>query len=239
MSSREAAGVIAGLRPVSRFGRDRATVADQPEHEARADGLPDAQRLPDERRAVREDRLRHRDLAVGEVLHVDGAWEQDRLGEVLGRRQLRVDDEVDTEQVAGEGGILAEVLRIADPRDRPSGAELVPGEGGDEVDLVALRHRTQQVGVARPQLAEEPGRRPVAGDDHRVELTLHRLDAIGVGIDHGHVVTFGAQRPGDVLPDFADPDDDHAHQCIVCPHGAIARQRMAHRSIRAALGDPG
>lgn len=121
--------------------------------------------------------------------------QQDRLGKVLRRRPLGVDDEVDPELLAGERVIVAEVLGITDPRDGPAGTELMGGQRGDHVDLVALSHRTQQIGPARVQILQEPRRCTVAGDDERVELALHRLHPPGVGVHDSDVIALRAERP--------------------------------------------
>jgi hypothetical protein len=59
--------------------------------------------------------------------------------------------------------------------------------------------------------AQELRRGAVAGHHQRVELALHRLDALGVEIDDRDVVALAAERRGDVAADVPRPDDDDAH----------------------------
>ncbi len=75
--------VVTFLRSIARLGREGAAVADDPEDGMRPHHAPFAQRAPDQRRPVREDRLRHRDASVGKVLHVHGARQQHRLRQIL------------------------------------------------------------------------------------------------------------------------------------------------------------
>lgn len=108
--------------------------------------------------------------------------------------------------------------------------------GGSDVDLVAMRHRAQQIRAACAQLEQELRRRPVAGDDKRVQLALHRLHPRTVGVDNRHVVPLRAQRTGDVLANLAATDDDDSHRCIVatrsalvCASGETRVRRRVHR----------
>jgi hypothetical protein len=183
--------VVARLGPVERLGRDRLAVADEPEDEVRADHAPPAQLLADERRARGEDRLRDRDAALAEVLDMDGPGQHDRLGEVVRGRALGVHDEVDAEHVGREGLVLAEVVRVADARDRPLRADLVARQRGDDVRLVALGDPAHEIGVGGAEVGQELGRGAVAGDDQGVELAAERLDPLLVLVDHGHVVALG------------------------------------------------
>jgi hypothetical protein len=167
------------------------------------------------------------------VLDVHRAGQHDRGDEVVGRRSLGLDDEVDPHHVACEALVRAEVVRIADPRDRPRRSELTGSERGDDVDLVALGHRAQQIGVLHADLGQQLRRRPVAEHHHRVELALHRLDPRRIAVHDGHLVALCAQCPGHVLPDLADADHDRSHATIVHRQGGWPRARALRVARRS------
>ena len=220
---------IADQQPVLGVCRHRHTVADIADDVVRTIDRALSDGAADQRRGPGEDALGDGDAPVAEVLGTDGSGQQDRRAEVVGRRALGMDDEVDAEDVVGEGLVGAEEVVVAYPCDGAPGAEHVRREGGDGVDLVALGHRHHEVGRAGVELLEKARRSPVAHDHESVELVLQTGGARLVGVDDRDVMARAAERVGDVLPDFAGADDDHSHAWIVAVLTAV-------RCIPARLG---
>ena len=117
-----------------------------------------AQRMADERAAAARAHADEPHAAVGEIEHLQRAGVADQALDVIGHERLGADRDVDRDAVRPEQLLAARELARADARDASRRAEQRERDlAGDHVDLVAVRERDDDVGVAAPARSSTSG----------------------------------------------------------------------------------
>ena len=143
-----------------------------------------------QRRRATHFRLEQPDLAVCEVLDIERSRCHEDAVDLVGSDELRVEHEVDVEILLEVVLGLAHELHIADARNRVADAMLLREDAGDHVDLVAGRHRDEDVGPADIGVIHRDGARTVGEDRQYIECVLDGLQLAFIVIDDDHVELF-------------------------------------------------
>jgi hypothetical protein len=154
--------------------------------------------------------------ALREAQHLQRLGVFDQLVDVARDRGLGADHAVDREAfLVQQRPALAELGR-ADARDGGGDAEhRVRHLAGHQVGFVHGGAGDEHVGVLGAGLAHHRRLDAVADDTAQLQPVLQRVDAVGVGVDHGDVVLLQRQAFGHAFAHAAGAKDDDAHG--LCP----------------------
>ena len=190
-------------------GMITAVGADDRRHDALRRDPGVRQRAADEPAGIGgvDGELDHLDAATREDIGLQRIRVADRAGDCLRSLLFGGDDEVDVE-VAGAPGI--EVLRRPGANDDLAAADRTDQHRGNDVRLVAVGGRDDEVGDAGPgtQQVGARGAAPLHGQD--VEPVGDRGEAVRIELEHGDVVR-AVQRRDDGRADLAGADDEYLH----------------------------
>ncbi len=163
-------------------------------------GLPDARGLAEGhhraagQRVAFPDRDAHQGGLVGEELvKIGDLGVQDQVAEVFGGHLVGIDDQLDAQVVFfGEGSVVADVDGL-DPGDLLGPGGLPGQQAGDDVGLVVVGHRQEQVRVGHPGVFQQVVVHGVAEQGGDVELGAELVQHPLVGVDGHDVHVFAVQ----------------------------------------------
>jgi hypothetical protein len=188
-------------------------------HHRRETDLPQPGLVPEplergaQQRAVHVDRHAHdHDALVEQVRHLDRARQPQHVVEVPGVFVVLVDQQIHA-QLLEIDVPTRQISRRRHPRHRPRHPP-GPGENaGQDVRVVAVRHRHNHIRPFEIRLFQRRRIRPVAVDRHQVQMGVHVRQGVRRGIDHGHVVFVLAELFRQMGARLAAADDYNAHGC--------------------------
>src|SRR4051812_15206818 len=215
VGGREAEHFVAGLDHRVAVRHDGA-VAAKDRHDARVDARDVAaqllQRMADQGPAGERPHRNQAHLAAGEVEHLERLRELDQLDDIVGQDLLRADREVHVKSVLAQNALVREVVGGAYARDAARHVEHAGGDAaGDQIRLVGLGNRDQQVGIVDAGLDENRGMGAAADDRAQVEPLLQRTQALRLDIDYRDVVRFRNEALSDRAADLPGPEDYDLH----------------------------
>ena len=183
-------GIVVRQQAVVAVRDDHAVVAEDHAGQHALRELDVLERDVRQRRRAAHLRFEQPDLAVREVLDVESGRRHEDAVDLVGSDELRVEHEVDVEILLEVVLGLAHELHIADARNRVADAMLLREDAGDHVDLVAGRHRDEDVGPADIGVIHRDGARTVGEDRQYIECVLDGLQLAFIVIDDDHVELF-------------------------------------------------
>ena len=183
-------GIVVWQQAVVAVRDDHAVVAEDHAGQHALRELDVLERDVCQRRRAAHLRLKQPDLAVREVLDVEGRRRHEDAVDLVRRDELRVEHEVDVEVLLEVVPRLAHELHVADTGDRMADAVLLREDTGDHVDLIAGRHGDEDVGPADVGVVHRDGARAVGEDGQHVERVLDRLQLAFIVIDDDHIELF-------------------------------------------------
>ena len=154
----------------------------------------------------------HVDPPARERLHAQRRREAEDARDLLRRAEVGVDDHVQPDLLLEQLRVAA-VLRVAHAGNRVLCAELLRDQAADEIRLVEVRHRDDQIRRPRPGLGQHADARAVAELAHHVECAVRPAQRRRVGVHHNNVMILTGQLAGDGIAHLAVADDDNLHVC--------------------------
>ena len=128
---------------------------------------------------------------------------------------LRIEQVVDAQVHEHLLIVRLKVFVVVDTGDGFACAELFGEDGGDDVDVLLVVHRDEEVGLAYGGFPERGESGAVALYRHDVGHSLHVVEQPGVGIDDRYVVVAAAEHLRQVVAHFAGPRNDYLHRDIM------------------------
>ncbi len=146
---------------------------------------------------------------------------------------------VDAQVVRGQRVVGQRVLWIADAGDRCLDVGLLRELTGEDIDLVVVGERREEVRAVEPGLAERAHAGAVTLDDERVHLFARALGSRGIAFDDGYVGFFAGEAATQVISDVSGADDEDAHMLFLraCRlprrYNRAVEREILHESSRA------
>ena len=161
----------------------------------------------------------HVDASAGEGLDGDGGGEAEDAGDLLGCRQVGVDDHVQPDLPLQHIGVTA-VVRVAYPGHGVLRAQALGDEAAHQVRLVHAGDGDDQVGASHAGLHQHADRRAVAVEAHGVQRAVGTAEMLRLVIHQRDVVLLLGQLLGDGIAHLAAAYDDDLHASSSPPEGA-------------------
>ena len=171
----------------------------------------------------------HVDASAGEGLDGDGGGEAEDTGDLLGRRQVGVDDHVQPDLPLQHIGVTA-VVRVAYPGHSVLRAQALGDEAAHQVRLVHAGDGDDQVGASYAGLHQHADRRAVAVEAHGVQCAVGTAEMLRLVIHQRDVVLLLGQLLGDGIAHLAAAYDDDLHVSSSAPAARSLSSSAAENS---------
>ena len=154
----------------------------------------------------------HLDRSAGEVLQCHRPGIPQRPGNRPTRQIVRTDQPVDPQVCLVVDSSGAEVRAVVDTGQAFSRAQSLGHRRRQQVDLIAVGGRQEQVARGPAGLGDDLGVGAVAAQTADVERVLQLPQFVSRKIDHRDVVAGGSEDLGGMSSHFAGTGNDYIHE---------------------------
>ena len=153
-------------------------------------------------------------LAVGEGVNLKGSRQIENSGCLLGCLELRIDNHGKTKLIPEVTDLLA-VIRSSDPGNRTAVTYLLGNRTAEQVELVGIRNRDDEVSVLNSRFHLNTVAGTVAHYAHDVIEVGEALNLLRILVYYGNVMTLLAQLLHERSSDLAAADDNNIQAILI------------------------
>ena len=157
------------------------------------------------------DKLR---LTVGEGINLKSGRQIEDSGRLLGCLELRIDNHGKTKLIPEVTDLLA-VIRSSDPGNRTAVTYLLGNRTAEQIELVGIRNRDDEVSVLNSRFHLNTVAGTVAHYAHDVIEVGEALNLLRILIDYCNIVAFLAQLLHKCPSDLAAADDNNIQAILI------------------------